>query len=68
MRPAPKPPVPWWKDPLKLSALVLVVLVVIEIAGASRLPSKVVTFLDPLIFFFGALSVVLSVMRRMDKR
>ncbi|MGH7012973.1 MAG: hypothetical protein ACREEL_02270 [Stellaceae bacterium] len=48
--------------------MALVILVAVEIAGASRLPSRVVSVLDAVIFFFGALSVVLSVMRRMEKR
>lgn len=67
-RKAPKPAVPWWKDPLKLSALVLAILVVVEVAGASHLPPKLVGYLDPLILFFALLSVVLSIMRRMEKR
>ncbi|GEM_PF-5766231 len=66
--PAPKPAVPWWKEPAKLSALVVAVLVVVELAGRSRLPPKIVGYIDPLILFFGALSIVLSIMRRWENR
>ncbi len=67
-RSASKPAVPWWKDAAKLSALVLVVLLVIKLAAASHLPPNVAGYLDPLIFFLIVLSIVLSVMRRMGKR
>ncbi|HYL34109.1 MAG TPA: hypothetical protein VEU53_13295 [Stellaceae bacterium] len=67
-RPAPKPAVPWWKDPLKLSALAMVILVVIELGAGSRLPPKIVSYLDPLILFLGVLSVVLSIIRRLENR
>ena len=68
VRKAPKPAVPWWRDPPKLSALVLVILVVIELAGGSHLPPKIATYLDPLILFFGVLSIVLSLIRRWENR
>jgi len=67
-RPAPKPAVPWRRDPPKLSALVLVILVVVELVGGSRLPPKIVSYMDPLILFFGVLSVVLSLIRRWENR
>ncbi len=67
-RPAPKPTVPWWKDPLKLSALAMVILVVIELAAGSHLPPRIVTYLDPLILFLGVLSIVLSIIRRWENR
>ncbi|MGB8182444.1 MAG: hypothetical protein WCF13_08745 [Stellaceae bacterium] len=67
-RPALKPAVPWWKDPLKLSALAMVILVVIELGAGSHLPPKIVSYLDPLILFFGVLSIVLSIMRRFQNR
>ncbi|MGH6977332.1 MAG: hypothetical protein ACREED_09920 [Stellaceae bacterium] len=67
-RPAPKPPVPWWKDPLKLSALAMVILVVIDLGAGSHLPPKIVSYLDPLILLLGVLSIVLSIMRRWENR
>ncbi|HYL48765.1 MAG TPA: hypothetical protein VET84_05315 [Stellaceae bacterium] len=67
-RSAPKPAVPWWKDPLKLSALAMVILVVIELGAGSHLPPKIVSYLDPLILFLGVLSVVLSIFRRWENR
>lgn len=68
VRKTPKPAVPWWRDPPKLSALAMVILVVIELGAGSRLPPKIVTYLDPLILFFGVLSVVLSLIRRWENR
>ncbi|HEV2263029.1 MAG TPA: hypothetical protein VGR79_00695 [Stellaceae bacterium] len=68
VRKAPKPTGPWWKDPLKLSALAMVILVVIELAAGSHLPPKIVSYLDPLILFLGVLSIVLSIIRRWENR
>jgi hypothetical protein len=65
---APKPAIPWWKDPLKLSALAMVILVVIELGAGSHLPPKIVSYLDPLILFLGVLSIVLSIFRRWENR
>ncbi len=67
-RPAPKPAVPWWKDPPKLSALALVILVVIELGAGSHLSPKIVSYLDPLILFLAVLSIVLSIIRRWENR
>lgn len=68
VRKAPKPIGPWWKDPLKLLALAMVILVVIELGAGSYLPHKIVTYLNPLILFLGVLSIVLSIIRRWENR